>query len=124
MTERDWILVVDDDDDVRETILLLLVARGHRVDGAGDGQAALERIQQLGPPAGVLLDLRMPRMNGAEFVRAMRADPAFASVPIVVLSGDTGAGDVPPASAVLRKPCDLDELLAVIDRYMTPPTRT
>jgi CheY-like chemotaxis protein len=112
-----WILVVDDDDDVRDTIMLLLESQGRQVAGATDGLVALEEMARRGRPALVLLDLRMPRMNGAELAQAMHADPQLATVPIVILSGDAGGATAPTAQAVLRKPCDLDELFAMVERY-------
>jgi len=118
MTADGWILVVDDDDDIRETVTMLLELNGYRAFGASDGIKALEEMERRGRPAGVLLDLRMPHMNGAELARAMRADPSLASVPIVVLSGDAAGSDVPPAAAVLRKPCGVDQLLAVVAKHM------
>jgi CheY-like chemotaxis protein len=68
---RTTILVVDDDDDLRATIADLLQEAGYEVDEAPNGVAALERIQAR-MPALILLDVRMPVMNGREFVRVFR----------------------------------------------------
>jgi CheY-like chemotaxis protein len=119
VTSPGWILVVDDDQDVRDVIATLLELNGYVVVGAEDGLAGLRAIRERGRPAGVLLDLRMPRMNGAEFARALREDSALATIPIVVLSGDLraiGTDDVPEAADCLKKPCDLDHLLGVVRR--------
>jgi CheY-like chemotaxis protein len=120
MKDSAWVLVVEDDDDIREMIALILAMRGHEVITARDGLVALERIRERGRPAGVLLDLRMPRMSGAEFAHALKKEPPLANVPIVVLSGDTHAfetGEVPEAVAYLKKPCDADRLIDEVDRW-------
>jgi CheY-like chemotaxis protein len=108
------LLVVDDDDDIREMIGLILGMKGYRTVGAEDGLVALDHIHEKGAPAGVLLDLRMPRMSGHEFAQALRRDPSVASIPIVVVSGDTHAfasGEIPGAIAFLKKPIEIDRLL-------------
>jgi CheY-like chemotaxis protein len=123
MNDSRWILVVDDDVDIRETLALLLEVKGFIAVGAGDGLEALDQIRAHGRPGVVLLDLRMPRMNGPDFARALHADPTLASIPIVVLSGDATAPDVAAelgARGLLRKPIELDELLGVV-RALIPP---
>jgi CheY-like chemotaxis protein len=125
----DWVLVVDDDADIREMIVLVLGLNGYQVIGAADGLAALDEIRGRGRPAGVLLDLRMPRMNGADFARALRQDAGLAAVPIVVLSGDVHAFEgegVPEAAAFIKKPCDMERLLDEVQKWFLPrsnPTR-
>ena len=119
----DWhgILVVDDDEDVREMIMLVLALEGYQVVGAQDGLEALEKIRTHGSPKLILLDLRMPRLNGADFVRALRRDPAHASIPIVILSGDASALDAAQslgALDLLIKPVELAQLLGVASRVL------
>jgi two-component system response regulator MprA len=112
-----WILIVDDDDDIREALSAVLAMNGYQTAGAGDGLAALEQIRARGRPALVLLDLRMPRLNGYDFARALHEDPALASIPIVVLSGDLAAIDqAQPVGArgCLRKPIELRQLLDAV----------
>lgn len=116
-----WVLVADDDDDIRETIVMLLELQGYVAIGANDGVDALQQIRARGRPAIVLLDLRMPRMNGSELVAALRAEPALAATPIVVLSGDTNARDVAAAlgaHGLLKKPFELSALVATVHRYV------
>jgi CheY-like chemotaxis protein len=112
-----WILVVDDDEDIRETVVLLLGSKGYDTISAGDGLEALQIIRSRGCPAMVLLDLRMPRMNGVEFAAAVRADPTLAETPIVVFSGDTTARATATsigAHGLLIKPFEWTELLALV----------
>ncbi|HVA89795.1 MAG TPA: response regulator transcription factor [Chloroflexota bacterium] len=107
------ILVVDDEAGIRRFVRANLVARGHEVDLAPDGERALEAAA-LHPPDLVLLDLMLPGMDGLEVLRRLRA---WSDVPIVVLSArgedqikvqalDGGADDY------LTKPFSMEELLA------------
>ncbi len=88
------ILVVEDDDDCRNGITDYLGAEGFSVRAFSDGRAALQRIQEE-PPALVLLDLRMPGVDGAALIKAVREGrPRTQQTPIYVISGaiDAGAG--------------------------------
>ncbi|HET9793477.1 MAG TPA: response regulator [Thermoanaerobaculia bacterium] len=86
MTAPFDVLVVEDDDDVREALLLLLENEGVRAVGATDGRDALERLEAGFRPSLILLDLMMPVMDGERFLRARKADPNLASIPVVVVS--------------------------------------
>jgi len=71
----------------------------------------------------VLLDLHLPDMPGAEVLRRLRADPRTADIPVVVVSADATAGSVERlrqagADAYLTKPLDVDEFLAVVERFL------
>lgn len=121
MTAPTCVLVVDDDEDIRTVIELTLGLRGHDVRGAEDGLAALEQLHAGARPSVILLDLRMPRMNGIEFLHALRSDPALAPIPVVVLTGDSAA--VPEAMAagangLLLKPIDNRALFRSIEPYV------
>lgn len=100
MNEIVNILVVDDDDVTAETVRRSLRKLGdhfHIVE-AGDGQEALDIMRghsskRLHRPYLTLLDLNMPRMNGFEFLEAVRADPVLASAVIFVLSTSDSDAD-------------------------------
>jgi signal transduction histidine kinase/CheY-like chemotaxis protein len=81
------ILVVDDELELRQSLAVELANRGWRVVDAADGIEAFERLRAGFRPDVVLLDLLMPRMNGFEFAREVRNDPAFRDIPIIVLTG-------------------------------------
>jgi CheY-like chemotaxis protein len=71
-------------------------------------------------PALILLDMMMPVMNGLEFRRAQLSDPRLAGIPVVVLSATPGSEerpDLPPPQAVMPKPFDIDQLLAVVEAH-------
>ncbi len=114
-------MVVDDDADIRSVVGLALGTEGYETVEARDGLDALEQLR-VAPhhPSLILLDIMMPRMNGTDVLRAIRADPSFADVPIVVLSGDTqavrGAIEL-GANGSVGKPLGLDQLLAAVQRH-------
>jgi two-component system alkaline phosphatase synthesis response regulator PhoP len=83
-TER-TILVVDDDTSIRETLAYNLRAEGYRVLTAGDGLHAMEAAAA-GPVSLVLLDLMLPRLDGLEVCRRLRAQASTSAVPILMLT--------------------------------------
>lgn len=110
------VLIVDDDPLMRETLAEALADMGVVGEGASDGLDGLARLRQGPLPCAVLLDLRMPRLDGAGFIREVRADPALRDLPVVTMSGldDEGAGVPGGTAAALRKPFDLDELCRIL----------
>jgi two-component system response regulator MprA len=108
------ILVVDDDRAVRESLRRSLAFNGYQVDLASDGFAALEAVDAQRPDA-MVLDVMMPRLDGLEVCRRMRA--AGDELPILVLTArdavsDRVAGLDAGADDYLPKPFALEELLA------------
>jgi two-component system chemotaxis response regulator CheY len=117
--ERGPILVVDDDDLIRTTVESTLAEEGYQVMTAADGAAALDLVERH-PPAAILLDMKMPIMDGWGFMRAYRQQPE-PHAPIVVM---TAAADAPrraadvDARAYLSKPFELDEMLDLVGRMV------
>lgn len=112
------VLVVDDDADIREAVELALSDEGYEVVAAPDGATALDLAAE-SPPALILLDLRMPVMDGSEFVRAYRRQPGpHASIVVLTAAYDAagGAAEI-QADGYLEKPFGLDELLETVGRY-------
>jgi two-component system response regulator MprA len=108
------ILVVDDDRSVRESLRRSLAFNGYQVELANDGQAALDAVLAQRPDA-MVLDVMMPRLDGLEVCRRMRA--AGDELPILVLTArdavsDRVAGLDAGADDYLPKPFALEELLA------------
>src|SRR4030081_2307893 len=101
------VLVVDDDPDIRETLRFVLEDAGYPVYTAENGKEALailasaERL-----PGLILLDLMMPVMSGAEMLKAPKAVPALAQIPVTIFTA-SGAPMPPLASSMLKKPVDL-----------------
>jgi CheY-like chemotaxis protein len=107
------VLVVDDDNTIRELIVMALLDSGYEPLVARHGAEALAVLEQT-PADLILLDMRMPVMDGGEFVRAYRARPG-PHAPVVVLSADRSAASTSVgAVARLVKPFELDQLLATI----------
>jgi two-component system, chemotaxis family, chemotaxis protein CheY len=118
VSEPGPVLVVDDDTSIRDLIEMALADSGYAVETAADGAAALEVIGHTRPSM-ILLDMRMPGMNGWEFARAYRRLPG-PHVPIVVLTAARDAGRRAAeisAEAFLGKPFDLNDLLAIVAEY-------
>jgi len=110
------ILLVEDEEDLREMMREVLVQGGYHVLAASDGQQALDALAGVDRVCVVILDLLMPRMNGWDFVEALRREPGNAQIPIVV---HTSAPNQAPAGVtrVLRKPITMDGLLSVVRDY-------
>jgi len=119
------ILVVEDDDHVREMLIELLQDEGYQPAEATDGLAALEVLREAeAPPALILLDLMMPRMNGWELRAALTADPHLADIPIILLSARTDIQQHRRALDVaehLPKPIDFARLLDLVAHYCQRP---
>ena len=114
------ILCVEDDPDVRETFAAILEEEGYRVLTAGDGREGLATLAAAPTlPDAILLDLRMPVMDGREFRAQLRLHPQWCEIAVVICSGTPGAcsgGDLEPLAASLVKPVDVPQLLEILGR--------
>ena len=77
------ILIVDDHEDNVEVIRARLEARGYQIESAADGEEALERVRAC-PPDLILLDVMMPRIDGMEVARRIKADDSLPFIPIIM----------------------------------------
>ncbi len=112
------ILVVDDDDDIRETVRALLEAEGYRVRTAENGADALAKLEER-PSDVVLLDVRMPVMDGTELRRRLLGSASLRDVPIVFMSAYADLDEIARDLQVeqrLCKPFDLEDLHAAVER--------
>lgn len=83
------VLIVEDDEDIVELLSLYLTGSGYDVVTAGNGEDALEQLRQ--HPADIaLVDIMMPRMNGYDFIKALRATD---NIPVIIISARTQAAD-------------------------------
>jgi CheY-like chemotaxis protein len=121
---RGLVLVVDDDTGVRTAIDAALSAEGYSVVTATDGVAALD-LAESHELALILLDIRMPRMDGPDFARAYAAMPGPHAPTVVLSAADDAAWWAKQigANGHLEKPFDLDDLLALVQRYTAGPDR-
>jgi CheY-like chemotaxis protein len=119
---RPDVLVVEDDPDIREALASALELEGYRVAAAENGLRALEVMERLGPPHVVVLDLMMPVMSGLELLERLRADEHLARLPVIVVSAwERHPAELAGAQAFMRKPVDLDELLALVAHHGPNP---
>jgi chemosensory pili system protein ChpA (sensor histidine kinase/response regulator) len=112
------VLLVEDHQSSADGYAELLAGAGYRVARAKDGYEALAKVSQE-PPSVVLLDLKLPKLDGWDLLRRLKADAAMASVPIIVVTGDSlpthhEMARSRGAVAVLSKPIVPGELLTVV----------
>jgi CheY-like chemotaxis protein len=99
---------------------------GYRVRVAEDPVAAGQAVVRERPDL-ILVDVEMPFMNGVEFVQALRADPAFAAIPVIFVSSRSDLEDrcrQLGAVAFLEKPVLSDRLLATVATFADKPIKT
>jgi CheY-like chemotaxis protein len=116
------ILLVEDYQETREMLRTWLERRGYRLVEAGDGQEAVE-LAVLARPDLILMDLRLPELNGIAATRRLRQHPELKDVPVVVLSALDPAMFREAAFRVgcidyLTKPIDMDKLENVLLRLL------
>jgi DNA-binding response OmpR family regulator len=132
------IMIIDDEQDVRDAIEMTLVAAGHQVRTAANGQAALEACRTEVPNI-VLTDLVMPHKHGFEVIAELRRLAPTARIVAISGGGDFGPQAYQPQSvttnaylaaavelgahAILRKPFNRKELLAVIEQCLASAPR-
>ncbi|MDD5304711.1 MAG: response regulator [Elusimicrobia bacterium] len=116
------ILVVDDDPDCVELLSLHLHHQGHTVVGAKDGPDALERASWESPDL-IVLDLRMPSVDGIRVIEILRANDLTARTPIILMSAadrEWATRRLPedPLTRFLEKPLDFDRLHALFGELL------
>ncbi|QBR91734.1 response regulator transcription factor [Nocardioides euryhalodurans] len=87
------ILVADDDVDIRELVEFKLSTMGHDIVAVGDGAAAIDACMAEKPDLAVL-DVMMPGVSGLDAIRAIRAEPALADLPVILLTARAQESDV------------------------------
>ena len=111
-----YILVVEDDPALRELYRSSIRAAGYAVVGVEDGVEALKLVE-VGKPRAVVLDLMLPRLDGREVSRELRAHPQTHDIPVIIVTGtDTSDLDPEQFSCILRKPIDSDALVHAVDK--------
>ena len=119
MTESDaapTILVADDEEDVRELVIYRLTRSGYNVIAAGDGLEAFELASERAPDL-MVLDVMMPKLDGYELTRRLRAEESLRTIPVILLTARSQETDVDRGFEVgaddyLKKPFNPDELVA------------
>ena len=116
------IFVLEDEVAVRTVLVDALSSAGHDVREFGDGQQALDAVDRALPEL-ILLDMRMPRMDGFKFLSALRRKPAAKRVPVIIVSGlgdellqtiDARAAEELGVAGIFAKPFDIPTLLRYV----------
>jgi CheY-like chemotaxis protein len=113
------VLVVDDDRDLRDILSLVLVEAGYAVDAAENGQDALVKITRCRPDL-ILLDMRMPVMDGWTFARELRVRFEERPPIVVITASERARSNAAEVGAVgwLGKPFTLKDVLETVPRYL------
>jgi CheY-like chemotaxis protein len=105
-------LVVDDEPSVRFLLRVAFEVAGHQVEEAPNGLAAIHAVENGRTPDLVATDFMMPLMNGGELIARLRANPATADLPVILVSSSPGSERKTAADVFLRKPFDPEKLAA------------
>ncbi len=118
------VVVVEDDRRSFDLLRVYLEAAGARVVSARDGEEGLDTVRRLSP-AGVILDILLPGIDGWEVLAQLKADPGTAAIPVIVVSmlDERGRGFALGAAEYLVKPVGKDQLLAALYRAAAMPER-
>jgi signal transduction histidine kinase len=112
------VLVVEDEPAVAEAIAQVLSAEGYTVVTACDGQQAFERLQGQSIDL-IVLDLRMPIMDGWTFRKNQRSDPRYSHIPVIAVSADSSPqAEAIDASQYLPKPFNAEQLTMAVERVL------
>lgn len=117
------IITVDDSASVRQMVSFTLKGAGYEVMEACDGKDALAKLSGAGKADMVITDLNMPNMNGIELIKALRANPAYKFVPIVLLTTESQdskkqEGKAAGATGWIVKPFKPEQLLSVVKKVL------
>jgi CheY-like chemotaxis protein len=122
-----WILVADDGDAIRELWTIALTGAGYRVLAARNGREALDLMRTVVPDL-IILDLRMPEMDGPAFLKACEGSPVLERIPVLIVSGFLEVESLPESSGLnivgrLPKPVRLADLLGAVRAALAPAGR-
>ena len=117
---RGWVLVVEDERDALGAIVELLEAEGLPAIGARHGEEALELMRGGWTPALVLVDLKMPVMDGWGFCEQLEADEELRDTPVAIFTASASIGALPYRrvdAGFFQKPLDFNRLIKVASRF-------
>lgn len=125
-TSRREAVVVEDDEDIGRLVKFIVEREGFRVTLCNDGRIATTRIESGAIPALVILDVMLPYVNGFELLALIRRSPAWAKVPVLMLTAKSREGDIvraldEGANDYVTKPFQPGELKARIRRLAPAP---
>jgi CheY-like chemotaxis protein len=120
------ILLVEDNNEVRELLALFMKHLGYKVFEAATGLEAIDLASAVQPHL-IMMDLRLPEMNGAEATAHLKANPSTRDVPLLVVTASGSSTDRrraldAGAAEILLKPIDVTTLSNVLRRYLSAKT--
>src|SRR6185312_5941759 len=114
--EKSTVLVVEDDPSTLESVRDMLLRAGYAVDTATTGRDALGKLLDEKQPSVIVLDIRMPVMDGRQFLTVVRAYHRLASIPVIVLTAAELAPQLSESiEVVMRKPFRPAELVGNVE---------
>lgn len=124
MTAKRATVLVVEDVELNRDLLMQLLEDDYEVVTASDGEEGLETVRQVRPDL-VLMDLSLPRLDGWEATRIIKADPELADIPIIALTAHAMHGDEERARQAgcddyLTKPVDEDLLITKLEAFLGP----
>ena len=123
MKHTGGILIVDDDPDMRECLQIMLTSMGYEVTSAANGQEALDDMEGHDPDL-ILLDMKMPVMDGWEFCRILEGRDSRPPIVVVTAAPDpAGRAAEVHAEGWLGKPFEYADLEAIVGRFAKSPVR-
>jgi two-component system, cell cycle response regulator DivK len=120
------VLLVEDNDDNLRIYSTILTYAGYQVIEATDGEAGLEAARDKRPDL-ILMDVSIPKIDGWEVTRTLKADPATATIPVIALTAHALATDRERANEIgfdgyIAKPAEPRLVLAEVERRLGKPT--
>jgi DNA-binding response OmpR family regulator len=117
------ILVVEDDEQIAYLLQFMLAREGFQIVIARDGDEALQKVAEPPHPDAVLLDVMLPYRSGFEVIRLIRANPALAHIPLIMLTAKSAEADIvraldAGATDYILKPFQPVELVARLRRHL------
>ncbi|MBS1812302.1 MAG: response regulator [Acidobacteria bacterium] len=117
------ILIAEDTEDLRELYAFTLEMEGYEVQSVEDGQSAYEEFLRH-PPALLVTDLSLPRMDGFAVIQAIKQEPRFSAIPVILVSafGNGRLKQLKPlgVNLVLEKPIEPETLLQAVETILHP----
>ena len=114
-----WVLIADDESFIAAVLAAVVREKGYTAVVARNGQEALE-LARARRPALVITDLMMPHLDGAGLISALRRDGAVGLPVILITASALARAGTLGADAILAKPFAIDDVDALLDRYLGP----
>lgn len=115
------VIIIEDDDTIRDAVKVVLEDSGYSVETFSDGKIALDTISARNDePCLILLDMMMPNITGWDFLKLKNKTSGIVSIPVYTMSSvvnSTEEAHKIGAQGYVRKPFDLDNLLAIVKTY-------